>query len=98
MLPWRLRDNNKMELTREHFRAMIFYDFRRGLSRQECIDQLTSTFGDEAPSFATVKRWYNEFNAGITNLIVAAIRSPTRFAKVVQNQLLFKKTLMLCKT
>ena len=53
-----------MELTREHFRVMIFFDFRRGLSRQECTDQLTSTFGDEAPSFATVKRWYNEFNRG----------------------------------
>ena len=53
-----------MELTRENFRAMIYYDFRRGLSRQECIDQLTSTFGDEAPSFATVKRRYNDFTHG----------------------------------
>ena len=57
-----------MELTRENFRAMIYYDFRRGLSRQECIDQLTSTFGDKAPSFATVKRWYNEFNRGRCSL------------------------------
>ena len=53
-----------MELTRENFRLMIYYDFRRGLSRQECIDQLVSTFGDEAPSYATMKRWYNEFNRG----------------------------------
>ena len=45
-----------MELTRENFCAMINYDFRRRLSRQECIDQLISTFGDEAPSYATVKR------------------------------------------
>ena len=45
-----------MELIRENFPAMIYYDFRRGLSRQECIDQLISTFGDEAPSYATVKR------------------------------------------
>ncbi|KYQ48359.1 Histone-lysine N-methyltransferase SETMAR [Trachymyrmex zeteki] len=57
-----------MELTRENFRAMIYYDFRRGLSRQECIDQFTSTFGDKAPSFATVKRWYNEFNRGRRSL------------------------------
>ena len=41
---------------------MIYYGFRRELSRQECIDQLISTFVDEAPSYATVKRWYNEFN------------------------------------
>ena len=39
-------------------------DFRRGLSRQECIDQLISTYGDEAPSYATVKLWYKEFNRG----------------------------------
>ena len=53
-----------MELTRENFRAMIYYDFGRGLSRQECIDQLISIFGDEVPSYATVKCWYNEFNHG----------------------------------
>ena len=33
-------------ITGENFRAMIYYDFRRGLSKQECIDQLISTFGD----------------------------------------------------
>ena len=44
----------KVELTREHFRAIIYYDFRRKLSRQEYIDQLISTFGDEAPSYTTV--------------------------------------------
>ena len=41
---------------------IICYDFRRGLPRQECIDQLISIFSDGAPSYATVKRWYNEFN------------------------------------
>ena len=53
-----------MELTCENFRAMTYYDFRRGLSRQECIDQLISTFGNEGPSYATVKLWYNELNRG----------------------------------
>ncbi|XP_031627958.1 uncharacterized protein LOC116343836 [Contarinia nasturtii] len=56
--------SEKMELTRENFRTMIYYEFRLGLSRQECIDQLVSTFGDEAPSFSTMKNWYNEFNRG----------------------------------
>ena len=51
-----------MELTRENLRAMIYYDFRRGLSRQECIDQLISTFIDEVLSYVTVKRLYNKFN------------------------------------
>ena len=43
---------------------MIYYDFRCGLLRQECIDQLISTYRDEAPSYATEKCWYNEFNHG----------------------------------
>ncbi|XP_055316153.1 histone-lysine N-methyltransferase SETMAR-like [Sitodiplosis mosellana] len=53
-----------MELNREHFRAIIFHNFRRGLSRQECIDELISLYGEQAPSFSTVKNWYNEFNRG----------------------------------
>ena len=57
-----------MELTREHFRAIIFYNFRRGLSRQECIDELKSLFGDKAPSYSTVKNWFNEFNCGRRSL------------------------------
>ena len=36
-----------MELTREHFRAIIFCNFGRLLS-QECIDELKSLFGDKA--------------------------------------------------
>ena len=28
---------------------MTYYDFRCGLSQQQCINQLTLTFGDEAP-------------------------------------------------
>lgn len=57
-----------MELTREHFRAIIFHNFRRGLSRQECINELNSLYGDDAPSYSTVKNWYNEFNRGRRSL------------------------------
>ena len=71
-----------MELNREHFRAIIFYNFRRGLVQQQCIDELNSIFGNEAPSRTSVYRWYGEFK--------------TNFVKVVQNQLLFRKPLMLC--
>ena len=52
---------------------MIYYGFRRELSRQECINQLISTFSDEAPSYATVKRWYSEFNC-IHHLITDEFR------------------------
>ena len=51
-----------MELTREHFCSIIFYNFRRGLSRQERIDELKSLFGDKAALYTTVKNWFNEFN------------------------------------
>ncbi|GBP60127.1 hypothetical protein EVAR_41816_1 [Eumeta japonica] len=53
-----------MDLTCEHFRAMIYYDFRCGLTQKQYIDQLTSTFGDGdgAPSKTTVHHWFNEFN------------------------------------
>ena len=79
-----------MELTCKNFHVMIYYDFQRGLSRQECIDQLISTFVDEAPSYMPL------CNADIASLIVATIRSTTNFVKIVQNQLLGQKTLMLC--
>ena len=33
-----------MELTLEHVRSIIFYNYRRGLSRQECIGELKPLF------------------------------------------------------
>ena len=39
-----------MELNREHFRVIIFYNFRRELTQQQCIDKLNSNFGNEVPS------------------------------------------------
>ena len=53
-----------MELTREHFRAIVLYNFRRGLSRQECVDELKTLFGNKVPSYSTVRNWFNEFNCG----------------------------------
>ena len=46
----------KMELNREHFCAIIFYNFQRGLTQQQYIDELNSIFGDEAPSRTSVYR------------------------------------------
>ena len=58
----------KMKLNREHFSATIFYIFRRGLTQQQCIDELNSIFGDEAFSRTSVYRWYGEFNRGRSSL------------------------------
>ena len=43
-----------MELNREHFRAIIFYNSLRGLTQQQRIDELNSIFGKGDPSRTTV--------------------------------------------
>ncbi|CAH2011154.1 unnamed protein product [Acanthoscelides obtectus] len=45
-----------MELNREHFRAIIYYNFQRQLSHQECLAELLSVFGNEAPHLSTISR------------------------------------------
>ena len=57
-----------MELNREHFRAIIFSNFQRGLTQQKCIDELNSMFDDEASSRASVYRWYSEFSRGRSSI------------------------------
>ena len=57
-----------MELKRDHFRAIIFNNFRHGLTQQQCIVELNSIFGDDYPSRASVYRWYGEFNRGCSSL------------------------------
>ena len=57
-----------MEVNRERFCAMIFYDFRCVINQQQCADQFTSTFGDEAPSCPSVFHWFSEFKRGPTSL------------------------------
>ena len=57
-----------MELNREHFSAIIFCNFRRGLTQQQCIDELNSIFDDQVPSWTSVYRWYSEFNRGRSSL------------------------------
>lgn len=54
----------KMELTREAFRAMIYYDYKRGLTYKDSHENLTSAFGALSPSLATVSYWFREFKRG----------------------------------
>ncbi|CAH2011558.1 unnamed protein product [Acanthoscelides obtectus] len=65
-----------MELNREHFRAIIYYNFQRQLLQQECPAELLSVFGNEAPHQSTISRWYGEFKRGrvITQENVDAVR------------------------
>ena len=57
-----------MELEREHFRAMILYDFKCSLNESQTLERLTQTFGDLAPSRATVFCWFAEFKRGRISL------------------------------
>ncbi|CAH2006642.1 unnamed protein product [Acanthoscelides obtectus] len=57
-----------MELNREHFSAIIYYNFQRQLSQQECLAELLSVFGNEAPHQSTISRWYEEFKRGRVGL------------------------------
>ncbi|CAH1982613.1 unnamed protein product [Acanthoscelides obtectus] len=56
-----------MELNREHFRAIIYYNFQRHLSQQECLAELLSVFGNEAPHQSTISRWYGEVKRGLSD-------------------------------
>lgn len=57
-----------MNLIQEHFRAMIYYDFKSGLNPRDCLQRLTTALGDQAPSKTTVCKWYQEFRCGRTSL------------------------------
>ena len=53
-----------MQLERRDSRAMILYDFMRGLSGSQSHDQVYDVFGDQSPSRATVSNWFAEFKRG----------------------------------
>ena len=57
-----------MEISRENFRAMIFYDYKCNLTPKQCIDRLYLAFGDEAPSNRTIYNCFAEFQRGRTFL------------------------------
>lgn len=57
-----------MELNRERKRSIIFYNYRRGLSQQECMEKFYSIFSDEAPSRTSVYRWFGEFKRDRSSL------------------------------
>jgi len=57
-----------MILLQQHFRAMIYYDFKAGLNPRDCLQRLTTALGNEAPSKTTVCKWYQEFRCGRTSL------------------------------
>ena len=53
-----------MDLTKHDLRVMIFYDLKSGLSSTACHDRLQQAFGNQAPSYSTVKVWYEKLRSG----------------------------------
>ena len=53
-----------MNLTRDEIRVMIYYDYKKASSQQECFESLQKTFGASCVSRATVYNWYAEFSRG----------------------------------
>lgn len=53
-----------MEVSRESFRAMIYYDYKRGITFHESHKNFKAAFGDSAPSLATITYWYREYKRG----------------------------------
>lgn len=51
-----------MDLNRELFRALIFYDFKCGLTQQQCVDRLNLAYANQAPWKATIYNWFGEFH------------------------------------
>ncbi|GBP09330.1 Putative uncharacterized protein FLJ37770 [Eumeta japonica] len=57
-----------MNLTRDNFRAIVFYDFCCHLSQKESCKRLRLAFHNEASPLVTSYNWFNEFKSGRTNL------------------------------
>ena len=50
------------------FLRIFFYNFQHGLTKQQCINEFNSIFGDEAPSRTSVYRRYGELNRARSSL------------------------------
>ena len=44
-------------LTRRDFRAIIYYNFTRGLNKEECFKGISEVFREDCPSVKTVLLW-----------------------------------------
>lgn len=51
----------KMELTSEHYRAMIFYGYKVEINQEKFLQHLQLVYSNEAPFDSTEFRWCTEF-------------------------------------
>lgn len=53
-----------MSFSQQNLRAVIYFNIRLSRSVEETNDLMQQAFGDEAPSFETISKWYAEFQRG----------------------------------
>lgn len=58
-----------MSLESVQYRSVIRFLFLKGKSREEIRVELNAVYGEESPSEATIKRWFNDFKRGRTSVI-----------------------------
>jgi hypothetical protein len=46
------------------YRAILAYNFARGLSVDQRLEEMASVLGDNCPHHTTIFRWYLEFQRG----------------------------------
>ena len=60
----RLILTSTMELENRDFRAMFYYDLKRGLTCHEFHNNLCEALGSIVPGKSTVSKWFREFGYG----------------------------------
>ena len=51
--------------SRHDFSAIIYYNFSRGLSNEDCFIELSQVFSKDCPFVRTVECWYLQFQRGL---------------------------------
>lgn len=52
------------EWSKNELRVIMRYTFARGLSIDECVDEMSSVLKEDCPHRTKIYRWYREFNRG----------------------------------
>lgn len=74
-----------MELPKIALRAMMFYDYKKGLTFTQCFESLNKCFPGSTQSKETVRRWFQEFQCGRVNLEDEARSGRPRTAVTEEN-------------
>ena len=78
-----------MSLESVQYRSIIRFLYLNGKSRDDIQVEFNDVYGEQSPSLPTIKRWFNEFNAGRTSVVdpVKSIKKITsKLEEIIQNE------------